>query len=450
MNYNSKKVAIIGLGLEGKDLITYLQDKGAHVTLLDAKPESELDLTDVPDNLAIRSGESYLDSLEDFDVVFRSPGVYPLKPELNKARENGVVISSAIKLFFDECPAKIVGVTGTKGKGTTSSLIYDMMKRAKYDVYLAGNIGKPYLSLLSSLRHDSWIVLELSSFQLMDLTRSPHISVVLNISTDHLDWHKDRDEYLEAKRSIVCYQTSDDIKVVNNDYTDSRSFADIGKGRSIFFSTKEQTNGAYVRNDELILSLEDGDVSIGKTSKLLLRGKHNWENITASMAAASAAGVDTYSIKESVFSFKGLEHRLELVREFEGVTFYNDSFATGPDTVRAAANSFSEPLTLILGGFDKGLDYREMANDLAARPETNVVLIGDISHRIEKDLQNAHFQGQMKNLGKPSMHEIVQTAKQMTPSGGVVVLSPGSSSFDMFASYKERGNQFKECVLSMS
>lgn len=408
-----QKVAILGYGLEGQDAEKYFKNKRAEITILDQKFD-----------------QNYLKNLDHFDIIVRSPGVYRYLPEIIKAERAGVEIASAIKIFFDDCPAKIIGVTGTKGKGTTSTLIYEMLKKAGKDVYLAGNIGKPYLDLLSVISDKSYVVLELSSFQLIDMSKSPHIAVVLNITSDHLDWHKNQKEYLDAKKNIVKHQTRFDYAVINTEYQTPKSFAKETKAKVVYFS-KDTVEAEY-------------------KSKLLLRGEHNLENIAAAAVVAKILKIDDNIIKNVVSNFKGLEHRLELVRTVKGVSFYNDSFATGPQPTIAAIKSFHEPETLILGGSDKGLNYDELGKAITAHKQVKkVIIIGQVGPLIIKSLNKAGYRGSIINLKQKPMMKIVENAFRNTPHGGVVILSPAAASFDMFANYKDRGNQFKKAVLAL-
>jgi UDP-N-acetylmuramoylalanine--D-glutamate ligase/UDP-N-acetylmuramate--L-alanine ligase/UDP-N-acetylenolpyruvoylglucosamine reductase len=409
----SRKIAILGYGLEGQDAEKYFTRLGDSVTILDRKFD-----------------ENYLKALDNFDVIVRSPGVYRYLPEIVKTEKEGVEVTSALKIFFEKCPGKIIGVTGTKGKGTTSTLIYEILKNAGKDVYLVGNIGKPYLELLPKLTKDSLVVMELSSFQLIDLTMSPHIAVVLNITLDHMDWHKDKEEYVNAKKNIVRHQKPDDFAVINEEYSTPKSFAEHTDAKVVYFS-KSSLDKKF-------------------KEKLLLRGEHNLENIAAAVAVAKIVGVKEEIVVKTVRSFKGLEHRLELVDTVGGVTFYNDSFATGPQPTIAAIKSFTEPETLILGGSDKGLDYSEMGKEISEKGNIiNIVLIGYVRNLIKDALVKANFSGNIIDLGTSSMTQIVAKANEVTPRGGVVILSPAAASFDMFKNYKDRGNQFKESVLKL-
>jgi UDP-N-acetylmuramoylalanine--D-glutamate ligase len=405
-NYKNKKVAILGYGIEGQDAEKFLKSRGADITILDKKDDA-----------------NYLDELSRFDIIVRSPGVYRFLPKIIEVERNGIIITSAVKIFFENCPGKIIGVTGTKGKGTTSTLIYEILKAAGHKVYLAGNIGKPMLELLPLLDNKSYAILEMSSFQLIDMNVSPHIAVVLNITTDHLDWHKDREEYVNAKKNIVSHQTPNDFAVINVEYETPRSFAKITRGKVVEFS-----------KDKLDIEFKKG---------LLLRGEHNLENIAAAAAVGRILEINDNKILDVVRSFKGLEHRLELVDGINGVTFYNDSFATGPQPTIAAIKSFTEPETLILGGSDKGLDYKELREEIEKRNNVkNLILIGEMGEKIGDGIEDKNI----VNLGKVSMTQIVRKAFEVTSKGGVVILSPAAASFDMFENYKDRGDQFKNAV----
>lgn len=408
-----KKVAILGYGLEGKDAESYFRVLGEDTKILDKKFD-----------------ENYLGNLNKFDVVVRSPGVYRFLPELIKAENKGVEITSSLKIFFDNSPAKIIGVTGTKGKGTTSALIYEILKNAGKDVYLVGNIGKPYLELLPKLTEKSIVVMELSSFQLIDLDKSPYIAVVLNITLDHMDWHKSKDEYINAKKNIVKFQTVSDYAIINSEYDVPKSFIELTKGKVVLFN-KSKLENMY-------------------KEKLLLKGEHNLENIAAAVSVAKVLNIKKDVALKTVRSFKGLEHRLELVRKVGGVTFYNDSFATGPQPTIAAIKSFKEPETLILGGSDKGLNYDVLGKVVKESKNIKaIILIGQIADIIKKSILKYGFKGRIIDLGKTNMEEIVKKAFENTPSGGVVILSPSAASFDMFENYKDRGNQFKKAVQNL-
>jgi len=448
--YSYKNVAILGFGIEGKDALEFLLKKGANVTVFDKKEKTEFN-TEKYKNVNFVFGEKYLSKgLKKFDLIVRSPGVYRYKNIILEAEKEGVSVTSTVKLFSDNCPGKIIGVTGTKGKGTTASLIYEILKKSKKDVYLVGNIGNPSLKILNKLNENSIIVMELSSFQLIDMTRSPNISVVLNITEDHLDWHKDKEEYVLAKENIIKYQNNSDYSVINYDYDLPRSFSKLTKSKVYFVSRKTSVKGCYVYNNNIILNIDNKEINIGNTKDLFLRGEHNWENICSAIMASYIAGSDLKSIREVVFSFKGLEHRLEFVRSYKNIEFYNDSFATGPQPTIAAVNSFNKPLTLILGGYDKGLNYESLAGILKNyKHKLQIVLIGDLEEKLFALLSAVIDREYLYKLGKKTMDIIVKKAVQITPENGIILLSPAAASFDMFKDYKERGNMFKNSVMNL-
>lgn len=401
MQFVAKKIAILGLGDEGRDVLDWLKtnSRGCRIKVFDK----------------IKTA-----NLSGFDVIFRSPGFYRFSPMFIKAETAGAVISSATKLFFELCPAKIIGVTGTKGKGTTTTLIYEILKSSGKKAYLAGNIGKPMLKLLPKLKETDWVCLELSSFQLQDLTRSPHLAVVLNVTSEHLDVHKNTNEYRLAKTNILKYQQAADHAVLNADYPVTKKLAELTPAKIHWFSRRR-------------LSLD--------VSRIKLRGEHNRENIAAAMTAASLAGAPEKIITKTVYQFGGLEHRLEKVRTVGGVAFYNDSFSTTPETAIAAIKSFSEPMTLILGGSEKGSNYRQLGRVIVKTNNlTNLILIGKMAPRIRAAAKS--FGGRIV-AGLTNMETIVKTARQISRPGSVVVLSPACASFDMFKNYKDRGEQFK-------
>ena len=449
--YKNKKIAILGLGLEGKSLVKTMLAEGAEVWAHDIKEKKDLELTDIDEKkINLILGKKWLSKINKYFTIFRSPGVYRYKPKIRQAEKQGVIISSAIKLFFERFPGKIIGVTGTKGKGTTSTLIYKILKKSGYDIHLAGNIGKPYLDLINKSDKNTWVILEMSSFQLIDMTKSPHIAVVLNITSDHLDWHKNIEEYINAKKNIVLHQKSNDFVVSNSEYRISKDFAKLTKAKRYFFSKKKITNkGCYIHNGKIILNISK-PIIIGKVDKLLLRGRHNWENITAAVCASSLAGAHIKNIRKVVYSFKGLEHRLELVGKIKDISFYNDSFSTNTQTVKAAVSSFTEPITLILGGFDKGLNYASLSKFLTKKKNIkNILLIGDIENKLFYELKKSKFLGKIFKMGKTSMKNIVKKSLEESKAGYVVLLSPGSSSFDMFKNYKDRGNKFKKAFYQL-
>ena len=331
--FKGKKIAVVGEGIEGKSSAEFLKKQGAIVEILDLK-----------------QGEDYLKGLDKFDFIVRSPGVRLSMLEKHIGRDK---ITSQTKLFFDLCPAKIIGVTGTKGKGTTSSLIYEMLKADDRDVYLGGNIGIPPLEFIDKLTKDSWAVLELSSFQLQDLNKSPHIAVLLMVTSEHLeDWgdrnrHESLAEYVDSKRNILRFQTSGDFAIINRDFPASNE-SDVHTNGKVYFISREREveEGCFALGNQVILRVKGNDIPVIDTRELLLRGDHNHENACAATMAAYLAGVKVGTIAKVLQSFKGLEHRLELVDTVNGVEYYNDSFSTTPETAIAAIKSFKNPEVL--------------------------------------------------------------------------------------------------------
>lgn len=451
-NLKNQKVGILGLGEENFALAKYFLKQGIKFIICDRSSKEELgERYEKLKNLAeeFRLGPGYLDSLKDFEVVFRTPSLPYLDAKIQEAKTAGVKISSEIKYFFHSCPCAILGVTGTKGKGTTASLIAEILKKAlAKNIYLAGNIGTPPIEFLDKLRPEDVIVLELSSFQLQDLDQSPHIAVILDVKVDHLDYHKDEQEYIQAKTNIVKYQSKNDFAVINADYLTSIEFAAMTPAEIYWFSRRKSVDqGAWIKSDEeIILREKDEDISICKTSEVFLRGKHNLENICAAIAAGRICGADIKSIKKQVKNFKGLEHRLEFVRDLNGIKFYNDSYSTTPDTTIAAIHSFSEPIILLLGGSEKNADYSKLAEVISESPVKKIINIGLTGQKIIDLIKNPSIEivREIKTID-----EAVALATKSAKPGNIILLSPASASFDCFKNYKQRGDLFKQEVISI-
>ncbi len=447
----NKKIGILGFGIEGQAMATFLKSHNISFEVFDRS-----------------NGEDYLEKASKQEILFRSPGIKLSEPALVEAAKNGVEITSQIKLFFENCKGKIIGVTGSKGKGTTSKLIYEMLQAAGINSYLAGNIGLPAIDLLEKVQPEDYVVLELSSFQLQDLKVSPHIAVVLMVVPEHLDYHQDMEEYIEAKASITHYQKSSDFAVINCDYEASVKIGKEGKAQKYYVQTlpseKVETDPFGIYNPEEFLKIKNGvfaeqlhggvySVDNGHLTKVFdlkdstLRGFHNAENIAAAMMVGKILQVKENVITEAVKQYKGLEHRLEFVAEQGRVKFYNDSIGTTPQSSIAAIKAFTEPEIVIIGGADKKVDYSEYAKDLCRQKNVKaLILIGEIAGQLEKHLKNAGFSG-MLVTGNSSMSEVFTEIKKIAEPGDVVLLAPGTSSFGMFKDYKDRGNQFKEQAL---
>ncbi len=469
--YTGKKVGIIGLGVEGLSSAKFLIDRGAVVTILDKRAESELSLEFVNRIKALGAkfitGEEYLDHLDQFSLLVRSPGISRLENKLQEASKNGITITSQTKLFFDFCPSTIIAVTGTKGKGTTSSLIYEMLKVAGKDAYLGGNIGLPPLTFLDKLTVQSLVVLELSSFQLQDLARSPHIAVILMIVPEHLNYHLDMTEYIEAKRNILRFQRSSDFAILNRDYLPTLESDIYTDGHLYWVSREGETEqGCFVQDGKIWLRNNNSKQEILPISEVLLPGKHNLENICAAVMAATLAGISKEHIITVLKTFKGLAHRLELVKEMDGVLYYDDSFSTTPETAIAAIEAFTNPEILVLGGSSKNSDFSELGKTIRLAKNIKAIIgIGEEWERIKEQFSTPNpstshstlrdepsgsdskssGQGSQFSIieGAKDMKTIVQAANKITEPGDVVLLSPACASFDMFTNYKERGEQFK-------
>ena len=455
-----KMIGVVGYGIEGHATALYLLKHGLKPILFDQKPwdswleEDKNSIKNLKVNFAF--GLDAFMELKGFDVVFRSPGVK--LTDLKKQVSAKTIITSQTKWFFENCPARIIGVTGTKGKGTTVSLIFEMLEEnLKYRVskagtkphknYLTGNIGKiqPF-EILDTLNKNDVVVYELSSFQLQDLTLSPYISVVLMVTSEHLDYHKDIKEYREAKAPIAKFQKTTDFVIINSDYEGSVKIGEQSPGEKIYFSRQKSFDkGCYIKNGKIFFrGLLGGEHEIIQINDLQLRGEHNLENIFASVTAAKILGVKTQAIKECLKSFKGLEHRLEFIGQKKGIKFYNDSFSTTPETAIAAINSFNEKEVIILGGSRKKSDFSILAKTIIEKSNVKaLILIGVEAPRIRQALENAGvFHGQILE-GAKNMVEIFKQIKLLARPGDVVLFSPACASFDMFQNYKDRGDQFK-------
>jgi UDP-N-acetylmuramoylalanine--D-glutamate ligase len=454
--YKNSLVAVLGLSVEGIDSVKFFHAEGARIWCCDRRVKEQLGDTYgelVPLAEGFQLGEGYLTDLSRFDVILRTPGMSLRLPELVSLKKNGKEITSQTKIFFALCRAPIIGVTGTKGKGTTSTLIAKMLEADGKTVWLGGNVGTPLLSKVRTIKQSDVVVLELSSFQLEDCRKSPHIAVVLKTTQEHLanqdtlasNFHLTRQDYVEAKKSIVRYQKKTDVAILNADDPTSLAFATETPARILYFSRYKQTMDAYVADDTVYLSGENTPQKICSLGEIKLRGVHNLDNIAAASLAAYAAGASLDAIRRTAKSFEGLEHRLEIVREVRGVLYVNDTFSTVPETAIAAIESFDQPMILIAGGSEKGSDFTELGKVIATHPVKTLIAIGRMTERIVDAVKDAGYTGKIIT-GARSMHEIVSRASREASSGDVVLLSPACASFDMFKNYKERGTLFKHEV----
>lgn len=427
------RIALVGYDVEGKATYTYLQERGDEVVICDQKTDIML-----PEGAQSQLGVNYLASLDKFDFVVRTAG---MPAHIILAANPGIEakLTSHTNLFFEASPTKhIIGITGTKGKGTTSTLVAKMLEAAGKTVWLGGNIGLPPLTFLRELDTESWVVLELSSFQLSDIRRSPATAVCLMIVPEHLNWHVDMADYVAAKSHLFARQTSDDVAIYFADSDKSHEVASAGAGQKVPYY---RDPGAFVNGNMITI---DGQ-EICTTDELQLLGKHNWQNVCAAITTVWQVGVrDTAAIRNVLTSFTGLEHRLELVRELGGIKYYDDSFGTTPETAIVAMEAFPQPKVIVLGGSDKGAQYDDLAVAVTANNVRKILLIGDQASRIQAALEAVGFQDFAP--GGETMSEIVANARSAAQTGNVVLLSTGCASFGMFTDYKDRGNQFKAAV----
>lgn len=418
------KIALLGYGVEGQSAFRYYS---YHF------PDARFDIYDNAEEpkYAVPEGATFIGGVKDFhnikaDIVIRTPAIAPSKiSSLGK-------ITSVTREFFETCQAPIIGVTGTKGKGTTASLIAAILKAAGKKVWLIGNIGKPALDVLDKVQDGDIVVYELSSFQLWDLNKSPHVAVVLMIEPEHLDVHTDFDEYVQAKSNITRYQTDKDKVVYFAKNEVSKQIAEQSLGQKIPYDIPP--------SDDIVV---DGEIIL-KKNEVGLRGEHNLENIYAALLATKEFSPNVDAIKEALISFKGLPHRLEEVRIKDDVLFVDDSFSSAPPSLKAAISAFDQPTILIAGGYDRGLDYSDMAESIIKKGTVKkVLLMGQTKDAIAEKLSQTDY----KDFELfDSLESAVERAKSISEPGDIVLLSPGCASFDMFKNFSERGDRFKELV----
>ncbi len=434
------KIAILGFGVEGHLAYDYWNTSENQITVCDSN-----EATIVPEGVNAKLGPDYLTGLNGFDLIVRSPGLHP--NDIVAANSPDILdkVNTPTNEFLRVSPTRnIIGVTGTKGKGTTSTLIAKLLEEAGHRVHLGGNIGNSAIALLkNNIQPEDWVVLELSSFQLFDLKYSPQIGVCLTIVPEHLNWHFDMDEYVSSKKNIFAHQTITDIAIYYADNKYSKQLAESSQGKKIPYFADP---GAYVRDDTILIN---GKVACHITDIKLI-GKHNWQNICAALTAYWQVDKDLEAFKRVILNFKGLQHRLELIRVKDGVKYYNDSFASVPDATMAAINAVSGPKLLVIGGRDRGLDLTNLAKTIKDHDAEvdKVLLIGESGPRVAEKLKEINFHKYQITEAK-SMKEIFELANNIAKPEDSVVLSPGFPSFDMFKNFEDRGNQFREAVNSL-
>ncbi len=446
------KIAILGYGSQGQAAYDYWNQSGNEVVICDSNEKLQL-----PAGETSRLGADYLKNLAEFDLLIRTPGLHPrdivaANPETPDILKHVTTVTNE---FIKVCPTRnIIGVTGTKGKGTTSTLIAKMLETAGKKVHLGGNIGTPPLDMLKAgIQPEDYVVLELANFQLIDLKQSPHIAVCLMVAPEHLDWHSDVNEYIAAKQQLFANQKGEDIAIYYGLNPTSEHIAEVSPGYKIPYMKHP---GADVIED--VVTIEGNSICTVQELKLL--GEHNWQNICAAITAVWQIVRNTDPMRLVLTSFSGLPHRLELVRELDGVKYYDDSFGTTPETAIVAIEAFEQPKVLILGGSTKEASFEELAHTVANTALRRVILIGNTTNpdfktatpEIEAALQTQHADAVVSTVkpGGISMAEVVQMAHDAAQPGDVVLLSTACASFDMFKNYQDRGEQFKTAVQNLA
>ena len=440
--WRGQKIAVLGLGVSNRPLVRLLLEGGCQVTGCDRTPREKLDgevleLERLGCRLSL--GESYLENL-NADVVFRTPGMHPMNPALVMLRERGAQVTSEMEVFFECCPCRTIAVTGSDGKTTTTTLIAEMLKAAGKKVWLGGNIGTPLLPLLGQMHSTDYAVVELSSFQLMDMQRSANVAVVTNLAPNHLDVHKDMEEYVEAKKNIFAYQNPGDVLIVNRDNAITAGLT--GPGKTVGFSRQglqaecRLENGTVYLHGEPVLQAED----------ILLPGVHNIENYMAAILAVEGL-VEDDTVRQVARTFGGVEHRIELVRVKDGVRFYNDSIASSPSRTIAGLRSFPEKVLLIAGGYDKHIPYDVLGPEICTHVK-KLFLGGATGEKIREAVEKApeYKVGYPEIVSCVDFTSAVYAAAAAAEAGDVVLMSPASAAFDQFKNFMERGNYYKKLV----
>lgn len=441
--HRGKKVAVLGLGVSNMPLVRILKEWGADITVLDKRSELPDEFSsDV--TLKFSCGEGYLDRLNDgeFDIIYRTPGLYPYIPQINNAVKKGAVLSSEMELFFELCPAPITAVTGSDGKTTTTTLISKLYEAAGFNTFVGGNIGTPLLSRVGEIKATDKVVLELSSFQLITMVRSPDIAVITNLSPNHLDVHKSYEEYAEAKENIFRYQSAYGTLVLNADCEFTSACADKANGNVLTFSRKTQPeNGIFKAPNGDIYFCEKGEKKLlFNSDQILIKGEHNIENF---MAAMCAVGFDISSAHAHKLAqtFLGVEHRNRLIATKNNVRFYDDSIGTSPSRTSATLSSFDEKVILILGGYDKKVGFEPLFTPVSEHAKA-VFVCGATADKIIAALDGCPVPITRCN----KFDDAVKAASAYASDGDAVLLSPACASFDEFKNFAERGKRFAQII----
>lgn len=447
---NGKRIALCGIGVSNTPLILDFLGKGARVFACDRRTREQIgSLADELEAAGadLRLGNDYLKNLE-VDIIFRTPGMNFNMPELVEARENGIAVTSEIEVFFDLCPATILAVTGSDGKTTTTTLIAEMLRAEGKTVHVGGNIGNPLLPIIEEINREDFVVVELSSFQLISMRKGPDVAVVTNVAPNHLDIHKDMDEYVDAKKNVLLHQNAFSRTVLNADNKVTREFKSLVRGQTMMFSMESRVeNGAWLGADGMLyLSYRGISVPIMHRDDITVLGDHNVANYLAAISAVwGYAGAD--SIKRVAKEFSGVEHRIEFVRDVEGVKYYNDSIASSPTRTIAGLKAFNQKVILIAGGYDKHIPFEPMAPYVCEKVKI-LILTGPTADTIERVVRaDENFaEGNPIIVRVKNMDEAVKSAHDTAKSGDIVTLSPACASFDAFPNFAVRGNYYKDLV----
>jgi UDP-N-acetylmuramoylalanine--D-glutamate ligase len=443
---------VLGLARQGLAVTRWLMEQGAHVTVSDAKPEAELQdpigaLRDLDVKFAL--GGHPWSLLDECDVLCLSGGVPIDLPIVLEAQRRGIPLTNDAQLFVERCPAPSVGITGSAGKTTTTALTGEIFKAAHHTTWVGGNIGNPLISDLAEIVPTDRVVLELSSFQLDVMTTSPHVAAVLNITPNHLDRHPSMEAYIEAKRHILDFQSFDDIAVLGYDNEITRALSGRANGYVRFFSRKKMVGrGAFVKGDRIMV-VHNREEEVCRLADIPLRGDHNVLNVLAACAMTAALGVDVEPMAQAIRAFKGVAHRLQLVRDVNGVKYYDDSIATAPERLMAGLQAFHEPIVLLAGGRDKHLPWEDAARMIVERVR-ELIVFGEMAELVRGAVEAQLSRSGERQLERvhqvATLDEAVTTAARVARSGEVVLLSPGGTSFDAFKDFAERGDKFQELV----
>ncbi len=448
-SFADKQITFCGIGVSHQPLIEKFASFGARVIACDKRTKEQLgDLFDRYTQMGVdlHLGDGYMDNLQG-DVIFRTPGIHYHHPSLVKAREQGIPVTSEMEEFFKLCPAPIFAVTGSDGKTTTTSIICELLKTTGKTVHLGGNIGTPLLPVVEHISADDYVVVELSSFQLMSMKKGPAVSVVTNVAPNHLDVHKDMEEYIEAKTNIFRYQQQNSKTVLNLENDITRDFASMVNGEVAYFSHLQRVvNGCYCKGNQIVSVVDGAETLVIDCGDIKLPGAHNVQNYLAAIAAVWGI-VSVENIQKVAKEFGGVEHRIEFVRELNGVRWYNDSIATSPTRAIAGLNSFPQKQIIIAGGYDKHIPFDPFAQKAIEKIKI-LILTGDTADAIEECVkkQDGYSCETIEIVRADSMEEAVQIAYQKANSGDVVSLSPACASFDRYPNFAVRGRHYKQLV----